>query len=364
MKPFKAVFQVVDNHNCQLYGKNEFFTLTDKFVTVPDGKPCCLILIREMTQLLFELLQKEGDENVEKSTKEYTCSGCNGIIKFVQVTSGENELEDDTIPLIITDDEQRLLNKIVSYPLLKDIPVNHLKEFIGCFKVVKLRSGTFLIEKGQPIKRIFIPLSGSLVVEDEGVRIATLEEGEVCGEMSYFGDNIASTSVRTLEGSEVMSISGEDFGKLIKSSGAVHDNMVRILAKRLANANSVRVSDFDVSMQGRVNEMTPAELLQIFHMHQKTGVLNLDLPIGTSRLSFLDGAIVAADYAGKNGRDAVYEILAETEGVYNFVNGLPPKEMELPPIGDFMMLLMEGIKRTDEEGGEDGEDGQEDEDDL
>ncbi|MDJ0624644.1 MAG: DUF4388 domain-containing protein [Desulfocapsaceae bacterium] len=353
MKPFKAVFQVVDNHNCQLYDKNEFFTLTEKSVTVPDGKSCCLILIREMTQLLFELLQKEGGENLENHAKEYTCSGCNGIIKFVQVTTGDNELEDDSIPLIITDDEQRLLNKIVSYPLLKDIPAHHLKEFISCFKVVKLRSGTFLIEKGQPIKRIFIPLSGSLGVEDEGVRIATLEEGEVCGEMSYFGNNIASSSVRTLEDSEVMSISGEDFGKLIKASGAVHDNMVRILAKRLANANSVRVSDFDVSMQGRVNEMTPAELLQIFHMHQKTGVLNLDLPNGTSRLSFLDGAIVAADYSGKKGQDAVYEILAETEGVYNFINGLPPEEMELPPIGDFMMLLMEGIKRTDEEGAED-----------
>ena len=361
MKNFKALFQVVDNHNCQLYDKNEFFILTEKAVTVPDGKPCCLILIREMTQLLFELIQQEESGSLEDHTKGYTCSGCNGIIKFVQVSTDENELEGDTLPLIITDDEQRLLNKIASYPLLKDIPTNRLKEFISCFKVVKLRSGTFLIEKGQPIKRIFIPLSGSLGVEDEGVRIATLAEGEVCGEMSYFGDNIASSSVRTLEDSEVMSISGEDFGKLIKASDAVHDNMVRILAKRLANANSVRVSDFDVSMQGRVNEMTPAELLQIFHMHQKTGVLNLDLPNGTSRLSFLDGAIVAAEYAGKKGRDAVYAVLAETEGVYNFVNGLPPQEMEQPPIGDFMMLLMEGIKRTDEESA--GDD-QEEEDDL
>jgi hypothetical protein len=33
--------------------------------------------------------------------------------------------------------------------------------------------------------------------------------------------------------------------------------------------------------------------------------------------------------------------------------------MELPPIGDFMMLLMEGIKRTDEEGAEDGQEEEE-----
>jgi hypothetical protein len=127
--------------------------------------------------------------------------------------------------------------------------------------------------------------------------------------------------------------------------------MVRILAKRLADANSVRVSDFDFSMHGRVNEMTPAELLQIFHMHQKTGVLSLDLPLGPGNVSFRDGNIVVAEYAGQNGQNAVFSILAEKEGVYNFANGLSPESMDKKSIGDFMMLLMEGVRRTDEEGG-------------
>ena len=124
--------------------------------------------------------------------------------------------------------------------------------------------------------------------------------------------------------------------------------MVRLLANRLANANSVRVSDFDFSMQGRINEMTPAELLQIFHMHQKTGVLSFDLPKGPGSVSFLDGAIVVADYAGKTGQEAVFAILAEKEGIYNFSNGLPSKTMSETAIGDFMALLMEGVKRSDE----------------
>lgn len=348
MKPFKAVFQVIGNSNCQLYERKEYFTLTDKAITVPEGKDCCLILVREMTQLLFQLLKEEGKKKKIDLSREYTCSGCSGIIRFVRIDTKEAESKDDPIPVLITDHEQRLFDKIFKYPILKDIPANHLREFIGCFKVVKLRSGSSLIEKGQPIKSIFIPLSGSLIVEDEGVRIATLEEGEICGEMSYFGDNIASSTVRTIEDTEVLSISGEDFGRLIKASSGVHDYMVRLLAKRLADANSVRVSDFDVSMQGRVNEMTPAELLQIFHMHQKTGVLSLELPRGAGRLSFLDGAIVVADYAGMSGQDAVYGILGEREGRYSFVDGLPQNAKQLKPIGDFMMLIMEGVKRTDE----------------
>lgn len=347
MKPFKAVFQIIENNNCRLYEKKEFFTLTEKHIALPEGKVGCLILIREMTQLLIQLLNERGKEG--KACMEYSCSGCSGIIKFVQVPDEEQIPTDLEHLPSITDEEQILFDKIVQYPLLRDIPVNHLKEFLGCFNIIKLMKGEVLIEKGQPIKHLFIILSGNLTVEDEGIRIATLEEGEVCGEMSYFGDNIASTSVRAEEEAEIISISGEDFGRLIKVSDSVHDYMVRILAKRLANANSVRVSDLDFGMHGRVNEMTPAELLQIFHMHQKTGVLFFDLPKGSGNISFRDGAIVVADYAGISGQDAVFAVLAEKEGVYSFTNGLPEDAVDKPVVGDFMMLLMEGVRRIDEE---------------
>jgi len=360
MESFKAVFQIVENNNCQLYKTSEFLTLTDKAVSIPDGKACRLILVREMTQLLFQLLREEGKRNGADFSREYTCSGCTGIIKFVRTTEKAAAVEstvpalsdqEDTasFPPYISEENQRLFNKIVRYPLFQNIPENHLKEFINCFRVMPLEKGSLLIEKGRPIKDIFILMSGSFIVEDAGVRIASLGEGEVCGEMSYFGDNIASTSVRTIEDSEVLAISGEDFGRLIKVSDSVHGYMVRLLAKRLTNANSVRVSEFDVGMQGRVNEMTPAELLQIFHMHQKTGVLSLDLPQGPASVSFLDGAIVVANYDGKRGQDAVFAVLAEKDGVYNFTNGLPSQMMEESAIGDFMMLLMEGVRRSDEE---------------
>jgi hypothetical protein len=167
--------------------------------------------------------------------------------------------------------------------------------------------------------------------------------------MSYFGDSIASTSVRALRDTKVLAISGRDFGNLIKKSNAVQIHMARLLAERLSKANTVRASDFEACMQGRLNEMVPAELLQVFHMHQKTGVLSLELPGGRGRLSFLEGSIVGASYAGKSGQDAVFAMLVEREGVYNFTSGLSEQEMKLPVIGDFMMLLMEGIRRVDED---------------
>lgn len=348
MEPFKDAFRVVGNNNCRLYNTDDIFTLTEEYIAVPEGRVCCLILVREMTQLLFQFLSDREAGKEADFEKKYTCSGCSGLIKFIR-TSIDDIAEEISASPVLTNEEQELFDKIIDYPLIKEIPVNHLKEFISCFSVAPLKKGNLLIEKGQSITDLFILMSGSLIVEDDGVPIATLVTGDLCGEMSYFGNNTACTSVRTAEDSEILTISGDDFGKIIKISDAVHNYMVRLLAGRLTKANAIRVSEFDLSMQGSVNEMTPVELMQVFHMHQKTGVLSLDLPRGSGEVSFLDGSIVAADYDGKTGQDAIFAILAEKEGIYSFTNKLPSNMMKESAIGDFMKLLMEGTRRTDEQ---------------
>ncbi len=344
MKSFRAVFQIIDNNNCPLYESEDVFTLTPKSLSFPEGKESCLILVRELTQLLFQLLEENGEPDF---VKKYTCSGCTGLIKFQQVRKDENDLQ-DIAESLLSEKEQKLFDKIRNYALLKAIPAKHLKKSISCFKVRIVRENSLLITKGQLNEHLYVLLSGEVMVEDGEVPISRLGEGELCGEMSYFGDSIASTSVRALEETRVLAISGKDFGKLIKKSDTVQMHMARLLAERLSRANSMRASDFESCMQGKLNEMAPAELLQVFHMHQKTGVLSLELPKGNAKVSFLEGSIVVANYAGKSGQDAVFAILVEREGVYNFTSGLPDREMQQSAIGDFMMLLMEGVKRGDE----------------
>jgi CRP/FNR family transcriptional regulator, cyclic AMP receptor protein len=345
MKSFRAVFQIVEDNNCPLYALEDIFVLTEKSIAFPEGKESCLILVRELTQLLFQLL---GEGSKGDFKKRYSCSGCTGLIKFQQIADENSELGGD-IASLLSEKEQILFDKIHGYPLLKSIPVNHLKKFLSCFRGKIIKKNEFLITKGQLNEHLYVLLSGNIVVEDGEVPITRLSEGEVCGEMSYFGDSIAGTSVRALEDTKVLAISGKDFGKLINKSGAVQMYMARLLAERLSKANAVRAHDFEACMQGRINDMVPAELLQVFHMHQKTGVLSLELPRGKGRISFLEGSIVVANYDGKKGQDAVFAVLGEREGVYNFTSGLPEKEMQQSAIGDFMMLLMEGVKRFDED---------------
>ncbi len=106
--------------------------------------------------------------------------------------------------------------------------------------------------------------------------------------------------------------------------------------------------DGDVVMNGKIDAIAPAELLQVFHMHQKTGRLMLDVAGGSGRVTFREGAIVAARHGEMDNQEAIYSLLRQREGNFRFLPGLPAPLMKAREIGDFMMILMKGLKKIDE----------------
>lgn len=209
MDNFKAAFEITHVRNCPLYMQEECFLLTDKAVELPLGRSSCLILVRELTGLLFALLPHAAGNFAEQRNTVYTCGGCTGLIKFK-----------------LTD---------------KPIPVNGGKS-----------AGTFK-----------------------------------------------------------------------------------------ENSDSV--------ISGRIEAIIPAELLQVFHMHQKTGRLILEFESGSARVTFREGGLLAARFEDLDNQEAIYAMLSEKKGSFHFIPGLPEALMKTREIGDFMMILMEGLRRLDEE---------------
>lgn len=204
MTTFTAAFQVVEERNCPFYSTEDTFLLTDKAAEMPPACPACLILIRELTGLLFKLLPETDNEFKPYQGSLFPCGGCTGLIKF----------------------------------RLCPVPETSLKQ----------------------------------VTRDE-----------------------------------------------------------------------------ESVMSGRLDAVAPAELLQVFHMHQKTGNLLLDLPGSAARITFREGAVVAARFADLDNQEAIYELLREKEGYFRFLPGLSESQARSREIGDFMMILMEGLRRLDEE---------------
>ena len=228
MNEFSLALKVISERNCPYYATDDLFVLTNQAVQVPIGHPSCLILIREVTDLLFNTIVPAADTGFEELKNEtYNCGGCTGLIKF-QIDDNPK----DSIP------------------------------------------------------------DG----EDLSVEIAP-EKG---------------------------------------SSDA---------------AKKQRVKRDGVVVSGQLGEISASELMQFFHMHQKTGKLVLDVTNGTGRVAFREGAIIGAKFLEYENKHAVFALLREKLGRFYFVNGIPQSLLEVDDIGDFMMLLMEGIKRMDEDGG-------------
>ena len=348
MKSFRIIFEITEDNHCPLYKVGERLILSDKVLSCPGNKATCLILVREMTQLLFTLFAVKN-EPLPAEKPVFSCSGCTGLIKFIPLASPPDVQGAGEAP-VLGDREQALLERIriQSHPMIQLIPDDELRSFIGRFQLLPVRQGSLLIRKGEVNSSLFLILSGQVLVVDGPVVITTLGVGEICGEMSYLGDDVAGASVRALSDAEVLAVSSDDFSLLLDRLPALQLFMARLLAQRLTRVNRARAEDFSACMQGKVQDMAPAELFQVFHVNSKTGVLALDLPRGPGKISFREGCIINARYHGQENEEAIFAMLGEHEGTYRFTIGLSPQEMKAAEVGDFMRLLMEGIKRVDD----------------
>lgn len=226
MSEFSVSFRVMNARNCPFYEVNDWFVLTDQAIQVPAGRPSCLILVREVTNLLLALQSGVESNFATERNNIYTCGGCTGLIKF--------QIEDQS--------------------------------------------------EGQEKKSV---------------------------------DPIREV--------------GHDFPRDPARDGEKKGGSV---------------------ISGLLEEISPSELLQFLHMHQKTGKLLLHVPAGVGRIAFREGVIIGAKFEEKENKEAIFALLGEHQGRFSFVAGIPASLRDVEGIGDFMMILMEGIKQLDEGKGE------------
>jgi hypothetical protein len=346
MKGFKAVFIIQEDKNCPLYRVGESLRLSEKTFACPENREVCLILARDMTELMFRFLQKQPVNIDDFRGTTFNCSGCRGLIKFGLIDS---DSEENLWGARFQTEGERPYANILDSPFLQALPAGKVDETLSNFQEINIPEGEVLIRKGELNHNLYLVCAGELSLDEGGQRTIVMP-GELCGEMSYLGPDIAVATIRASRATKLLAISGDAFGRLFSNNPAVQSFMAQLLADRLRRTSAARARDLDSCMVGRIEEIVPAELFQIFHLQQKTGVLTLELSGGTGKVSFREGCLINARYGEWQNEEAVFKILAEKEGRYRFTSGLQPQDMRAAEIGDFMSLLMEGVKRVDEEG--------------
>ncbi len=355
----KVTFKVTETKNCPLYSFGEVFTVAgitismnskeeNTFITTaiihsPKDKEKCKILSGDLTKII---IQYERADKIPVCL--ISCSGCTGSLRLEN--TGELNLIENQDKDTYANELASMLHLLSDFAFFKNIDDANLEKVVKYFKLNKLKQGDIVIRKGDPGGNFYIIVTGSVnVINDRGMTISTLSKGEVFGEMSLICNDSVGATIQVREPTSILYIDRRNFQKILNQYPAIQLYFTRLMAKRLTKSNVIRAEDLSSGMIGNLAEIPAEALFQTLNMNNKTGILTIsELVHGTARFSFRQGALIKARYHGLEGEGAFYDILKEQDGRFRFTPGIPTDDFEIPEIGYFMKLLMEGMRRLDE----------------
>jgi len=354
----KVSFRISETRHCPLYRYGDVFTVSGiaigmesdgdhSFINTtvvhsPPKREHCKILCGDLTRVVIEYERADLIPDCMIS-----CSGCTGSIRLEHFQSLRIKAPAEGNGGRVGD----IIHLLSNISFFRHIDQKNLNAVIKHFHLKQFAKNEIIIRKGDPGGNFYIVVSGKVeILNDAGIPMTTIGRGEVFGEMSLICEENVGATVQACEDCETLVIDHKHFKELLQQHPSLQLYFTRLLAKRLSDSNRVRADDYASGMIGKLEEIPPEALFQTLNMNNKTGILTItQLPKGTARFSLRQGALIKASYGGKKGENAFFDVLREKRGRFKFTPGLPPEDFDVPEIGYFMKLLMEGMQRVDEQ---------------
>jgi CRP/FNR family cyclic AMP-dependent transcriptional regulator len=355
----EAQFKIISAKDCPLYTEGEEFRLSGVALHPPAGKPACLFLAREITEIVIEKMGADstpglGEKKEKKDKKEFNCSGCSGLIKFAYIEETKFYTPQMRMLAAAENREQSrkmgpLFSMMNTFSFFQTLEEDSLKDIFSCLTMKNFRADEMVLHRGHPGRYLHFIVSGRVAVLDENnITIAFLGRGEIFGEMSLFSGQPACASIKAVEPVKILTLSGKDLSQILIRHPFLQMSFTRLLVERLAETNISHAEKMSLAFIGQLMELPPSELFQMLNENVKTGIVELDLSDGPASVIFSEGEVVRVRYKGMEGAEAFYAILKEQKGRFKFSSSISLEEMGAPPIASFMKLLMDGLRKIDE----------------
>jgi DNA-binding response OmpR family regulator len=121
-------------------------------------------------------------------------------------------------------------------------------------------------------------------------------------------------------------------------------SLVAATLNKMATAEQVRAQAREI--EGSLSQISLFDLIQIFHLNRKTGVLELRDQEQTARIYLREGTAVHALVGRHSGEKAFFRLLGWRRGSFAFIPGQSCAEISLRRNTD--LLLLEGARQGDE----------------
>jgi CRP/FNR family transcriptional regulator, cyclic AMP receptor protein len=348
-----AIFIVTEERSCPIYNVGEELKVENYSLFVPSYKPGCLHLSQKIIEIITSRDSYIGFARFDSQKSKFDCGGCEGIVHFE--FKKEKDFATRQMKLLNEVEERRrrqhlekffgVLRNIDTFEPLDDDALSDLTLLLD---VKTIPIDKVVIKRGEPGSNLYIVLKGRVaIIAEDGSRLAEMSAGEIFGEMSLLSGEPVTSSVHTLEATQVAMLSLKNFKHVLKKYPVLQLFLFKLLVNR-AQAQTLRSGIITSGMNGELSEISTVDLFQLINSSRKTGTIDLSLDQGKAMVFFKEGEIVYARYLNLRNKDAVFALLAEKRGHFAYAKGIPPEVDKLSPIGGFMGMMMEGLQRIDE----------------
>ena len=346
-----------------MYQVEDEFIIRDSTISAGGNKDLCVWLVQELITAMDDcnLLKRRLAQPGARQVK-FECGGCTGLIRFeykkkvVYSTLQMNLLEASKKRT-----ESQLVGKFFDLfrgmALFEPLDDFDLQDLALLMKLEKYPVNNIVRESGTVGSHLYVVLAGEVtVVRDNNGVIAELGPGDIFGEMSLLSGELTSASVHSKTAVELASLKAIDFKRILSTYPVLQIFFYRILVERVQK-NTLRAGNITSGMNGELADINSVELFQLINSGGKTGKVDFVFEECKALVLFNAGEIVSCTCGDHEGKNAIFSILAKQEGTFSYIKGLSEEEKELPVLGGFMGLVMEGLRRIDEqEAGEEEQD--------
>ncbi|MBN1140871.1 MAG: DUF4388 domain-containing protein [Deltaproteobacteria bacterium] len=124
------------------------------------------------------------------------------------------------------------------------------------------------------------------------------------------------------------------------------EQLVSRIIRALKQFEEVEPDEGRTVIEGNLSQMSLVDLLQVFNLNRKDGLLTLKRGKLKGKVHLLEGNVINAQTGSANGEKAFFRLLSWTAGNFHFVQGTPRTEIRIQVPTDY--LIMEGLRQKDE----------------
>lgn len=105
--------------------------------------------------------------------------------------------------------------------------------------------GNEILRQGEPGEALYLIEAGQVVVEQNETLIATLKEGDFCGEMALLTDRPITATVRALTPTDVLKLPSDEFRTLLTQRPDIERQMRVMVEQRIASGARLRNDQYE-----------------------------------------------------------------------------------------------------------------------